>query len=166
MRAWAQRNDKQAFTIDRNKIVYVPILGTPFPYIPTDPQGSATYQYSFVGPLSMQKGCDNAFHMYTRTIDSIRNKPPNNGISFDTNNLSYRGMYLGIHVLFILIRSSKSSYQFNILGENPLVATDARCFMPWIASQYNMKLEEDYEERLNCRNGRGDRNNADQDKCL
>ena len=63
-------------------------------------------------------------------------------------------------------RSSKTFFPINISGENPLVATDARCFMPWIASQYNMKLEEDYEERLNCRNGRGDRNNADQDKCL
>ena len=108
MRAWAQRNDKKAFTIDRNKMILVPIGDIQWPYIPTDPQGSATYQYSFVGPLSMQKGCDNVFHMYTRTIDSIRNKPPNNGISFDTNKLSYRGMYLGIHIC-ILKRSSNRS---------------------------------------------------------
>ena len=56
-------------------------------------------------------------------------------------------------------------HKVNISGENPLVATDARCFMPWIASQYNMKLEADYAERLNCQNGEGDKNNADQEQC-
>ena len=91
MRAWAQRNDKKAFTIDENEI----IQGEPgeFPFVPIDQRPVVTYQYSFVGPLSMQKGCDNAFHMYTKTIDSIRNKPPNNGIGFENNKLSYRGMY-------------------------------------------------------------------------
>ena len=56
-------------------------------------------------------------------------------------------------------------HKVNISGENPLVATDARCFMPWIASQYNMKLEKDYTERLNCQNGRGDIKDADQEIC-
>ena len=57
-------------------------------------------------------------------------------------------------------------YKLNILGENPLVAADARCYMPWIASQYNMKLEKDYEERLNCQEDQGDKNNADlKDEC-
>ena len=46
------------------------------------------------------------------------------------------------------------------------MAADARCFMPWIASQYNMKLEKDYEERLNCDEDQGDKNNADlKDEC-
>mgnify|MGYP001427038769 FL=1 len=45
------------------------------------------------------------------------------------------------------------------------MATDARCFMPWIASQYNMKLEADYAERLNCQNGEGDKNNVDKEQC-
>ncbi len=52
-----------------------------------------------------------------------------------------------------------------VLGENPLVFTDARCFMPWIASQYNMKLEKEYEERENCERGRGKRSNINQDSC-
>ena len=83
MRAWAQRNDKKAFTIDNSDYFELDQLKT-----------VVTYQYSFVGPLSMQKGCDNAFHMFTKTIDGIRNKPPNNGISFETNKLSYRGLYV------------------------------------------------------------------------
>ena len=62
--------------------------------------------------------------------------------------------------------SSTVIHKVTIAGENPLVATDARCFMPWIASQYNMKLEKDYNtERLNCQNGRGDKNNVDQEIC-
>ena len=64
------------------------------------------------------------------------------------------------------VMSAKTMDKTNILGENPLVATDARCFMPWIASQYNMKLEKDYAERLNCKEGQGDKNNADQEICL
>ena len=85
VRAWAQRNDKKAFTIDNSDDFELDQLET-----------VVTYQYSFVGPLSMQKGCDNAFHMYTRKIDSARQDEPhpNNGISFETNKLSYRGMYV------------------------------------------------------------------------
>ena len=81
MRAWAKRNDKQRFSIDLD------VLDPPI-YYPD------AYQYSFVGPLSMQKGCDQAFHMYTKTIDSVRSneQKPNNGIGFETNKLSYRGM--------------------------------------------------------------------------
>ena len=52
-----------------------------------------------------------------------------------------------------------------VSGENPLVVTDARCFMPWIASQYNMKLEKDYEPRDNCKKGNGNRDNVDQKIC-
>ena len=83
VREWAQRNDKKAFSIDNGGSFSLAELKT-----------VDTYQYSFVGPLSMQKGCDNAFHMYTRTIASIGDTQPNNGISFETNKLSYRGMYV------------------------------------------------------------------------
>ena len=51
-------------------------------------------------------------------------------------------------------------------GENPLVASDARCFMPWIAAQYNMKLEKDYSDRASCKIGRGDKTNIDKEDCL
>ena len=53
----------------------------------------------------------------------------------------------------------------SIAGENPLVFTDARCFMPWIASQYNMKLEKEYEDTENCKKGSGKRSNVNQDEC-
>ena len=43
------------------------------------------------------------------------------------------------------------------------MATDARCFMPWIASQYNMKLEKDYT--INCQNEEGDKTNVDAEDC-
>ena len=54
----------------------------------------------------------------------------------------------------------------HVSGENPLVATDARCFMPWIASQYNMKLETEYVERANCQKDKGIRDNINQKICL
>ena len=75
-----------------------------------------------------------------------------------------------VHILYsilvyVCLQRQCTKYKTKILGENPLVATDARCFMPWIASQYNMKLEADYADRLNCQNGEGDKNNADQEQC-
>ena len=58
--------------------------------------------------------------------------------------------------------------KINFSGENPLVATDARCFMPWIASQYNMKLEKDYSEitKKKCQIEEGDKTNVDKKDCL
>ena len=88
VRAWAKREDKKSYSIDN---VYLDPdfsdYNEFYDYYPDE------YQYSFVGPLSMQKGCDNAFHMYTKAIDSNRNQPPNNGIDYDENKLSYRGIH-------------------------------------------------------------------------
>ena len=163
MRAWAKRNDKKRFTVDQISDPCNPIQD-PFANVSVlgplcDPESlllkqkpEDAYQYSFVGPLSMQKGCDNAFHMYTKKIDGT-----NDEIGYETNKLSYRGTY---NFLFSWIL-----YKIFVSGENPLVATDARCFMPWIASQYNMKLEKDYEERVNCEKGAGKRSNIDQERC-
>ena len=76
---------------------------------------------------------------------------------------------LPIEVSKISCLQNVHRYKIDILGENPLVAADARCYMPWIASQYNMKLEKDYAERLktvNCQEDQGDKNNADvKDEC-
>ena len=85
MRQWAKRNDKKRLSIDNDG----PVFSSSYLL----PQPEDAYQYSFVGPLSMQKGCDQAFHMYTKTIDSVRNnkQKPNNGIGYETNKLSYRG---------------------------------------------------------------------------
>lgn len=132
VRAWAKRTDKKSFSIDKS--TYSTGL--------TTYSEVTQYQYSFVGPLSMQKGCDRAFHMHNiRKSRAREKKPPNNGVGFETNNLSYR-------------------------GENPLVATDARCFMPWIAAQYNMKLEKDYSDRASCKTGRGDKTDIDKEECF
>ena len=81
MRQWKKREDKKRLSIDAS-------------FISLDFEPFTSHQYSFVGPLSMQKGCDQAFHMYTKTIDSVRSntQKPNNGIGFETNKLSYRGM--------------------------------------------------------------------------
>ena len=46
-------------------------------------------------------------------------------------------------------------------GSNVAVATDASCFMDWIADEYNMKLEYEYEEKKSCYTPSGDRNDID-----
>ena len=46
-------------------------------------------------------------------------------------------------------------------GSNVAVATDASCFMDWIADEYNMKLEYEYEEKKSCHTPSGDRNDID-----
>ena len=148
MRQWAKRIDKKVYSIDGS---YGDVTDNDNSF----DKWKDTYQYSFVGPLSMQKGCDKAFHMYTKSIGSIRDPKPNDGIGFKTNKLSYRGM----HNFF------NGSCSKSVSGENPLVFTDARCFMPWIASQYNMKLEKEYKERENCEKGTGKRSNVNQPQC-
>ena len=87
MRAWAKRNDKKRFSVD--------FACSPYDYencnsfaVLLQQQPADAYQYSFVGPLSMQKGCDNAFHMYTKKISGT-----NDEIGYESNKLSYRGMY-------------------------------------------------------------------------
>lgn len=95
VRSWKKRQDKKILSIDGacdpfgvtcnvDDVDNSPIDQTEAPI--------DAYQYSFVGPLSMQKGCDNAFHMYTRKVFSVQSVPKNNGIDYETNKLSYRGM--------------------------------------------------------------------------
>ena len=38
-----------------------------------------------------------------------------------------------------------------------MVATDAICFMPWIAAEYGLRLAEDYQVRPSCFKGVGDK---------
>ena len=45
------------------------------------------------------------------------------------------------------------------------MATDARCFMSWIASQYGMKLEKEYRDRPSCRTGTGDKEDVNKEEC-
>ena len=159
MREYKKRKDKKSLSIDPTD--YYDDNGVLDFSELLEFQPVIAHQYSFVGPLSMQKGCDRAFHMYTKVIDSSAKKTPrNNGVGYQTNKLSYRGIY--IYKILFFMDDLKNQY---VSGENPLVVTDARCFMPWIASQYNMKLEKDYAERLNCQEGSGDRDNVDQKRC-
>ena len=82
VREWAKRYDVKGLSVDAVDVV------------PPVDQSVDQYQYSFVGPLSMQKGCDKAFHIFG-IRKNINNKdttvPPNGGFSFETINLSYRG---------------------------------------------------------------------------
>ena len=54
-------------------------------------------------------------------------------------------------------------------GLNPMVATDAICFMPWIAAEYGLRLAEDYDEmirnRPSCFTGTGDPTDIDKEVC-
>lgn len=85
------------------------------------------YQYSFVGPLSMSKGCDNTL--------SLR----------DLNN--------------------QDEAEFIFRGRNPMVATDAICFMPWVARQYGLKMPKFYKQKKSCNIGSGDRNDINKAVC-
>ena len=169
MRQWKKRKDKKKLSIDASYPEYNYFYDDNGDLIDIDYdlsgylnfQPGFSHQYSFVGPLSMQKGCDRAFHMYTKVISSAKNTPRNNGVGYQTNKLSYRGSYT-IYKICFFMDNLQNQY---ISGENPLVVTDARCFMPWIASQYNMKLEKDYKPRDNCQKGNGNRDNVDQKRC-
>ena len=64
-----------------------------------------TDRYSWVGPLSLYKGCDRAW-----TIDGTP----------------------------------------HYAGENPGVVTDGYCFLPWIASVYDMKMPSSFVQKSTC----------------
>ena len=76
------------------------------------------YQYSFAGPLTMSKGCDEAIEL-RRDDTKLR-------------DYFYR-------------------------GSNPVVVTDATCYMDWIAEQYQLRLDYDYERKASCSQSSGDR---------
>ena len=84
------------------------------------------YQYSFVGPLSLSKGCDQA--LYFRDI--------------------------------------KNNSQFLFRGANPMVVTDATCFMPWIAAQYGLSLPRDYKVKDSCTQSTGNRDDINKEDCM
>ena len=50
-----------------------------------------------------------------------------------------------------------------------MVATDAICFMPWIAAEYGLRLEEDYDDmirnRPSCFRGTGDKTDLNKEVC-
>ena len=76
--------------------------------------------------------------------------------------------------MYILSLTLLSILQILQLGDeqvfgssNPGVFTDARCFMRWIATQYNMEMPPDYIEPAHCSDtsGRGNFTDIDQVRC-
>ena len=111
MRPWQKRRDKTKLSVDNgcnpfdeafcNNNPPNILNNGPFPIdgdgdedfeSPLDQKLVEAYQYSFVGPLSMQKGCDNTVHMPTKRINTVRGNPDNNGVGYELTKLSYRGM--------------------------------------------------------------------------
>ena len=45
------------------------------------------------------------------------------------------------------------------------MATDAICFMPWIAAEYGLRLAEDYQDRPSCFTGVGDKEDINKEVC-
>ena len=50
-------------------------------------------------------------------------------------------------------------------GSNPSVVTDATCYMDWIAEQYNLRLESNYESKASCSQSSGDKEDINQEEC-
>ena len=83
------------------------------PWVPNLPSYTRTadyYQYSFAGPLSMSKGCDEAIE-----VSAGRD-------------------------------SSGTLREYIYRGSNVAVVTDTTCYMDWIAEEYNMRLDYQYDK--------------------
>ena len=50
-------------------------------------------------------------------------------------------------------------------GSNPAVVTDATCYMDWIAEQYQLRLENDYDSKTSCSQGSGDKEDINKEEC-
>ena len=50
-------------------------------------------------------------------------------------------------------------------GENAAVATDATCFMAWVAEQYQLSLPQEYKRKASCMQGKGDRADFNKTVC-
>ena len=90
------------------------------------PQSVPVYQYSYAGPLTMSKGCDQALEINTR---------------------------------------DKEARKYIYRGSNPAVVTDATCYMDWIAEQYQLELEDDYDSKASCSQSSGDKEDINQEEC-
>ena len=101
VREWAKRYDLKGLSVDASFLEYGDDYELLSPISDLLKVYSVDqYQYSFVGPLSMQKGCDKAFHIYGSRKNFNKKDTtalPNNGYSYDTINLSYRGMLTSTH---------------------------------------------------------------------
>ena len=124
-----------------------PETGPAIDFSTSDPQ----YQHSFVGPLSMSKGCDLTFD-YSQYKGRDRYT--------DVPEFIYRGK-----VYYVRITNFDKHKILIQQGLNPMVATDAICFMPWIAAEYGLRLAEDYQVRPSCFTGVGDKKDINKEVC-
>ena len=62
----------------------------------------------------------------------------------------------------LLILDEKISYG----ADNPGIFTDAYCYLPWIASEYGMRLPAGYKRPPSCDQSRGERNNINLGDCM
>ena len=98
VREWAKRYDLKGLSVDTSCTGTVQSCTSTSDLLKVHPVDQ--YQYSFVGPLSMQKGCDKAFHIFGSKKKFNKKDTtalPNNGYSYDTINLSYRGRLTSTH---------------------------------------------------------------------
>ena len=61
-------------------------------------------------------------------------------------------------------RMDRSAFIYR--GSNPAVVTDATCYMDWIAEQYQLRLDDDYEFKASCFQSSGDKQDINKDECL
>ena len=52
-----------------------------------------------------------------------------------------------------------------LAGLNPLVATNAICFMPWIAAEYGLELPVGYNLPSSCFQSEGDKADINKEVC-
>ena len=58
-------------------------------------------------------------------------------------------------------RRDRTLNEYIYRGNNVAVATDASCYMDWIAGEYNLKLDYEYEKKTSCFTASGDREDID-----
>ena len=66
-----------------------------------------------------------------------------------------------MHIILI----ANGSFIFH-LGSNLMVATDASCYMAWIAREYGLQLPREYKVKDSCFQPSGNRNDFNRGACM
>ena len=95
-------------------------------------------------------------------IRSITPKSNELGLSKESTQYAYTGpLSMSKSCDDITIMDEKISYG----AENPGIFTDAYCYLPWIASEYGMRLPDGYVRPSSCDQTIGDRRNINLTEC-
>merc|ERR1719400_580133 len=93
----------------------------------------------------------------------IRSITPKSNESKESAQYAYTGpLSMSKSCDDITIMDDKISYG----AENPGIFTDAYCYLPWIASEYGMRLPDGYKRPPSCDQSRGERNNINLGDCM